>query len=648
VKGYADEDAPDDDEILARLAQRRGILTADISKALLEQGMGVTIDVQALPAAAPADTGSGSSDVATAAAIITQITAAARKTTNTNDVGRELQAIDYELRVRVLVAADMALSRAMEKAGNRLRSKLTASAKREFRTISSKNLASMLGPSLVADIAGGDDLFAGAWDDLERSFKTWADEAGSSAIDIAGRVTSGFSSVERDALKVRQVESVGQAWEWLKGSLQATGEQKLFDPNPNIPISQIGESLSTEVPPGMIRQAISRAGGTTGLVTQQGGAWITLADGGDRPAGGIGTGELIRDALRDNGAGQEGYVWVYGPALRKTPFLPHQELDGVEFVNFDDDVLANTSGFPEVDFYFPGDHTGCVCDFAPIIIPADQNVASLADDTQLDVVPPMVTSDLGPMPTGLKSARAVEDEFAKRWGDGGERLTSLKWMTKDSAESVAVRLDQMMTLHPQTADSIVGIGRHGVEMKAIGYRTPLKDAIAVAEGKFPITAGRQSGEVSTAIKFNSKFFKNAAGEELLIEQYEVGEITKFFAPGGSEDPAAYITTHEFGHAIDYKARANVVKMGLDERAYTNELDAVVDRHLGPARDRAATGKTMQTVLSRYGGSNRYEMIAESIAEYHMSENPRAFAREIYEIVYKYAEGGVLPSPLGAA
>jgi hypothetical protein len=644
VKGYREEDAPDDDEVLARLAQRRGILTADISKALLEQGMGVSIDVQALPAPAPTGQPAGG-DVAAAAEIITQLTAAARKPL-TGNVGRQLQQIDYELRVRVLVAADMALSRAMEKAGNRLRSRLTASAKREFRTVSSKNLASMLGPSLVADIAGADDLFAGAWDDLERSFTTWAAEAGSQAIDVAGRVTSGFSIAEREALQLRQADSVAEAWQWLKGSLQSVGEAKLFDPNPNVPLEQIGESLSTQVPPGMIRQAISRAGGSTGLVTQQGGAWIVLADGGTRPAGGIGTGELIRDALRDNGAGQEGYAWVYGPALRKTPFLPHQELDGVTFVNFDDDVLANTSGFPEVDFYFPGDHDGCVCDFEPIIIPADQNPQSLAaDETDLDVVPPMVVNDLGPMPTGLKSSRAIEDEFAKRWGNGGERLTSLKWMTRDSAESVAVRLDKMMTLHPQTAESIVGVGKPGADMAAIGHRKPIRGAIAVAEGRFPMVAGRPSGEVTTAIKFNSKYFTKA-GEDALIDQYEVGSTTKFFAPGGSEDPAAYIVTHEFGHAIDYKATANATKMGLSERAYTNELDAVVERHLGPARDRAATGKTMETVLSRYGGTNRAEMIAESIAEYHMSDNPRAFAREIYEIVFKYAEGGTLPSPLG--
>jgi len=50
------------------------------------------------------------------------------------------------------------------------------------------------------------------------------------------------------------------------------------------------------------------------------------------------------------------------------PFEPHQDLDGTEFQTFTDDVLAADGGeFPFVDFYHPGDHLGCQCDFAPIV-----------------------------------------------------------------------------------------------------------------------------------------------------------------------------------------------------------------------------------------------------------------------------------------
>jgi len=55
-------------------------------------------------------------------------------------------------------------------------------------------------------------------------------------------------------------------------------------------------------------------------------------------------------------------------------------LDGTEFDNFDDPRLTNGSPFPPYDYYFPGDHTGCICDFEPII-PGVDGVAPLADET---------------------------------------------------------------------------------------------------------------------------------------------------------------------------------------------------------------------------------------------------------------------------
>jgi hypothetical protein len=78
----------------------------------------------------------------------------------------------------------------------------------------------------------------------------------------------------------------------------------------------------------------------------------------------------MSDVLAQGGATVDGYQWVYGPAHRTRPFDPHAELDGVEFVNFDDDVLTNNEGFPEYDFFMPGDHPGCICDYEPIVIAA--------------------------------------------------------------------------------------------------------------------------------------------------------------------------------------------------------------------------------------------------------------------------------------
>jgi len=142
--------------------------------------------------------------------------------------------------------------------------------------------------------------------------------------------------------------------------------ERMFDPNPSAP--DFGEFDPTlKVPSGLVRQAMARAGGASGLQAgDKGQAFVTLVDGGSRPAGGLATGELVKGALTEQGVQTERYRWVYGPALRQT-FPPHLALDGTEFDNFDDPQLINGSSFPPYAYYFPGDHTGCICDFEPII-----------------------------------------------------------------------------------------------------------------------------------------------------------------------------------------------------------------------------------------------------------------------------------------
>jgi hypothetical protein len=395
AKGYGPDDAPEDKELLIRAGLRRGILTADLTLALLNL-LGIEIDVPepeptdqagALPAP-PAEDGEDGNDgdeavdAAARAAMLEllagltprrtlpppiALTAASRP-----DAGRELTELDRDLRTRLSVAANDAMNRALEKAGNRLRSKTNGTEHRTLlRNVPVTHGFATLGEALVAQVFGDDDPLAGAWDDLEQQFMTWGERAQDEALDVAHRVSSGFSTSERQTLKLRQAEDLGQAWAWMREALDALAAARMFNPDPSAP--DIGEFDPTlKVPTGLVRQALARAGGATGLVTEDGGAWVALTDGGTRPAGGIGTGELVRGALRDNGAMIEGYRWVYGPAFRQRPFEPHRNLDGVTFQNFDDPVLANPNSFPPYGFYMPGDHTGCICDFEPTIIPADE------------------------------------------------------------------------------------------------------------------------------------------------------------------------------------------------------------------------------------------------------------------------------------
>lgn len=81
-------------------------------------------------------------------------------------------------------------------------------------------------------------------------------------------------------------------------------------------------------------------------------------------AGQVGTGSTISDLIQAGDAEKHGYTWVHGPAINS--FLPHEDLDGVEFESFDDSVLENNESWPDNDYFLPGDHIGCTCDFMPL------------------------------------------------------------------------------------------------------------------------------------------------------------------------------------------------------------------------------------------------------------------------------------------
>lgn len=268
----------------------------------------------------------------------------------TRPLGQRLLAIDRDLRTRLLTAASIAMDRALERATNKSRG---ATARRK---------------AVAADALPPEDLLDGAWDKLHDQFMSWGAGAQADALDIASRAASGLSTAQRDLFKVRQAGSLEEAWGWFERTLTTLATATLLDPAAIIEPAQGEFDLGLRVPPGIVRTAMAYAGGATGLqVTGKGGVFLALSQGGTRPPGGIATGEDISSALSEAGTSQEGYAWVYGPARRKT-FEPHLELDGLEFENFDDDSLANRDSFPETDYYMPGDHDGCLCDFEPIIL----------------------------------------------------------------------------------------------------------------------------------------------------------------------------------------------------------------------------------------------------------------------------------------
>lgn len=368
--GFGEDDAPEPLELLIKAGLRRGILTADLTLALLNL-LGVPIDV---PEGGTADpTGQTTDQMAATAQLMALLSggrptlAAASRPAPTVDYGRRLTDIDRDLRTRLLVSANAAMGAALTRAANRLRTRTNGTDVRaSLSTVPRRDWFAHLGPSIVADVMGDEDPLSGAWVELESDFMAWGAASQAEARSVAGAATGR----DQSDLEERQSDDLSNAWAWLAAALSALAVARMWNPDPAAP--EVGEhDPSLMVPAGLIRQAIARAGGAQGLTTGGTGEWVVLTDGGTRPAGGIGTGEVIRGALRDGGAQVEGYVWEYGPAYRARPFEEHQALDGTFAANFDSDQWSG-GGWTGFGYWMPGDHDGCRCDARPVVLPVGE------------------------------------------------------------------------------------------------------------------------------------------------------------------------------------------------------------------------------------------------------------------------------------
>lgn len=280
------------------------------------------------------------------------------------DVGPRLAAVDARLWSRLEAALNVAMRQALQKAGARLRAK-AGTLRASVKGIPNELVAAHLGRDAVR--AAGfseDELLRESFDSLQTDFDSWTKATQQKALQIAAN-EGDLDESEIEALTQRQEDDRNAAWEWLVSALVALAAARLYSPSPAAP-PQGEHSDELAVPPGLIREAMARAGGADNLEpTPRGGI---LADGGTRPAGGIGTGDLIRGVLLDAGFQEQGWIWQWSGALR--PFEPHQDLDDYEFDSLDDEQLIPPAGYDwlGVDFMVPGDHDGCGCQLIPRLV----------------------------------------------------------------------------------------------------------------------------------------------------------------------------------------------------------------------------------------------------------------------------------------
>lgn len=309
VTGFNEKDAPNDEEIAARTERRRAIRIRERDET---------------PPGPPP-----------------QVRAAA------TSLGQQLVEIDRRLRERLHVAADMAIRRMLEKSG----AKIVSKARRDksmaevLKGVDNIQVAATLGPATVKALGINiDQMVANAFDEVEAKWNRWVREAGLALLAlIPGLTDTRGIEAQLDNLRI-------EGWRILEAELKEISKQRLFDPTPREP--ERGEGAAGEiVPMTPIRRAIAGAGSE---------------DFGRAEFLGVATGLFAKGLFADQGVKTAGYRWDYGLEDR-TPFPPHEELDGVEFASFEDEVLANNEAFPDTAYFFPGDHDFCRCSVIPIM-----------------------------------------------------------------------------------------------------------------------------------------------------------------------------------------------------------------------------------------------------------------------------------------
>lgn len=302
--------------------------------------------------------------------------------------------VDRALRSQILAAADVAMVRALEKAGSRLRSKATARPElsARLRGVDALSIGNVVGRQQALALNADDGhLLAGAFVALGERFVSWT----VAAIEaVAARVLRmlGFKVDSAEGRKVAQRlrsemgARVDQGWERLHEQLLQRASRLVF----SLPVGdeqEDGEPVEGTVPPYLVRGALAVVGGlpeTSGGLDEYGRS-VT-----GEPVGGLGNGETVRRELEQHGGYEVGYTWVYGITTQDRRFDPHWDLEAERFAGWSDPKLSTVDKYGGRytwvgENFQPGDHVGCMCDYVPAwALPAyaEQVAERLAVPTQ--------------------------------------------------------------------------------------------------------------------------------------------------------------------------------------------------------------------------------------------------------------------------
>lgn len=396
--GFNEGDAPTPEEVMQMIAAKSGVDTAVAAQLLTwmarQQGADVpdAVTISPGPAALPPGrevqpaepdaTGTGGSGTPSTAPPglnagaypESSFVAAAAKQESTVDVplwtldsvlGLQLADIERSLRDQILLGADAALTRALERAGSRLRAKaqkdpaLTASLRGKPITTWAATMGRDQAFALGADLRF---LLKDAFTGLADKFGQWVTRAIDAMITrvlafLRLRPGSAEGKATAERMRGAMAGRADTAWSRLHAQLEQHAERLMFNEQGE-PLAD-GEQTDLSIPPDLVRQALAVIGGLPETAAG-------LDDTGRIPTGepftGMADGTAVTSELAARGVVAFGREWKYNPELERNTFVPHYDLDGERFTSWTDDKLRTPLEYAWVGpFFRPKDHKGCLC-----------------------------------------------------------------------------------------------------------------------------------------------------------------------------------------------------------------------------------------------------------------------------------------------
>lgn len=360
--------------------------------------------------------------------------------------GQKLADIERALRDQILLAADQAVTRALERAGSRLRSKAQKDQAlvHQLRRLPIGQWAMTMGReqafALGADLRF---LLKSAFDDLGDKFRTWVSDA---VGKLVARVlaflglkpgTREYNAAE-ERMRAGMASRTGPAWTRFHEALTVRVERLLFD-GEGEPLAD-GETTTVVIPPWMVRNALADIGGlpeTASGFDARG----NIPTG--EPTTGMADGTTVTRELATHGIVTLGREWRYNPTLIRHTFEPHEELDGTRFTSWTDDALRTDIAHAWIgEFYRPGDHEGCLCTAVPTYaIP--------------DTPPPTPPGQAAPTETDERDwNKALAEQLRERLGQPSQDMAYLIELAETDD-----RAGRMFTTAQQTRDTWLEVQR---------------------------------------------------------------------------------------------------------------------------------------------------------------------------------------------